>query len=700
MRNKISADFKKYCEYYYNEKLLNINLDGKILELPYVIIYDNLYHSISAKDISFRIHYNNFMVEEKILALTEEMFRQYCTDNNIKEMLAEKRLRLFDIIKNNNKLELEIQMLNYVDCIHTNSIIDLKSENNYTSLRELLHNNGKLDEISNSKLANQFDISIALFTGDNCLVVKKIKSDGIIGEENLYPSIADSIMLEDIIDNNLVCKKLEKEFNLKYEYVDEIFFLGIARNLIKGGKTDIFFLVTTKLNNSDILGRYYFENNRNNSILEFVKFNSIKYDERIFITDKKIFNFDMKAIMSEKLDNMTLELLGSISLFINWINKEDLVESSAGTNDIDKILKIIKNKISNKSKDIIKYVEAYFEFISDEKEREFEIQIGNLIKLEIDKYLENVFDRILLDSNFSYKVKYASFYSLCTLYRRNKEYSKYHKLIDSYTKDFQTQYTFPHLKSMCLREIISLRKIGYNLDLKDSINLAKEAKNNLPNNIGVLHSYAVVVAMAFEEELYDINNEENKKELYDAIEIAQRIINKEDFAKFYSTYGRLLCIDGKYDEAKKNIRNAIDKEDKDKLGYALSIGDYQTQLLNVEFKKSKNEFSDIKKLLENKVEGVKTDIIEAREKLENEKTNNLEFLGFFTAIISFTIGSIQIANGQDVRDAARLIVVLAGSLLIVLGGFGTILHGKNRFMSNLFTGIMGIVMIILGLSFI
>ena len=71
--------------------------------------------------------------------------------------------------------------------------------------------------------------------------------------------------------------------------------------------------------------------------------------------------------------------------------------------------------------------------------------------------------------------------------------------------------------------------------------------------------------------------------------------------------------------------------------------------------------------------------MEAQEKETMAK--NMEFLGLFSGIVSFTIGSLSISGAiaeQSIRHAAGLIVVLMGALMCVFAAFGIILHGFHK----------------------
>jgi hypothetical protein len=58
------------------------------------------------------------------------------------------------------------------------------------------------------------------------------------------------------------------------------------------------------------------------------------------------------------------------------------------------------------------------------------------------------------------------------------------------------------------------------------------------------------------------------------------------------------------------------------------------------------------------------------------------------------LGSIQVLNNQSFIDAIRLILVLCGGLLLVLGEFGIILNGNKNIKRNIVVWILGASLII------
>lgn len=69
---------------------------------------------------------------------------------------------------------------------------------------------------------------------------------------------------------------------------------------------------------------------------------------------------------------------------------------------------------------------------------------------------------------------------------------------------------------------------------------------------------------------------------------------------------------------------------------------------------------------------------EFEEKMNGMTMKNLEILGFFTAVISFTIGSLELARGQTVFDASRLVLVLLAGVLAVFSCYSFLLNSLAR----------------------
>lgn len=69
------------------------------------------------------------------------------------------------------------------------------------------------------------------------------------------------------------------------------------------------------------------------------------------------------------------------------------------------------------------------------------------------------------------------------------------------------------------------------------------------------------------------------------------------------------------------------------------------------------------------------------DEINGSLMRNLEYLGIFAGIISFTIGSLSLANGASkysLIGAGALILILFGALVGTYGLFDIIIHGYKR----------------------
>ena len=219
--------------------------------------------------------------------------------------------------------------------------------------------------------------------------------------------------------------------------------------------------------------------------------------------------------------------------------------------------------------------------------------------------------------------------------------------------------------------------------LKELMKDAKTNSINLSENYGGHHAYAETVALVFENgsaQLREALTEAPEHWLEDAkTSVIKAIARDEGYAKFYCTYGRIHALCGDFEEAIKNINRAIALEKNTRSDYSIRIGQYSSyyQQFRSQQKLKLQEAQMAEQMQEMKL------AMEAQEKETMAK--NMEFLGLFSGIVSFTIGSLTITGAiaeQSIKHAAGLIVVLLGALMCVFAAFGMILHGFHVVKKN------------------
>lgn len=296
----------------------------------------------------------------------------------------------------------------------------------------------------------------------------------------------------------------------------------------------------------------------------------------------------------------------------------------------------------------------------------------------------------LLDGSVDDDAAYAGFYCLNIVYRRNRDYSLLERLMVTNEARFGRRPTFQHLQVLFTID----RGVGRRKD--ELIRWAFEDAEMNPENAGYVHLFADVVASLTEESDADVEREIVSKWLDEAVCAADRAIKLDSrYAKYYSTKARLLALRGQFHDSLELIRTAIDMEDSTRPDYAIRLGEYQSRRLWIQARRSDQAFalssSEAAAALEQRYSSLREELEVATRKIDESTVRNLEFLGFFAGLISFTIASVQIAGAQNADDATRLILVLTGGLLIAFAGFGAILESGRIVGSVVRMGTVGVI---------
>ncbi|MBR1682014.1 MAG: toll/interleukin-1 receptor domain-containing protein [Bacteroidaceae bacterium] len=167
---------------------------------------------------------------------------------------------------------------------------------------------------------------------------------------------------------------------------------------------------------------------------------------------------------------------------------------------------------------------------------------------------------------------YEAFFSLATIHRHDRDFSKLWTLISEAEKrdDLSRHASFSHIKIMYETHSESL----YDYDLL--LNTAHQSACDLFQNSGYHHTFANAFATICEkclpEDLQTIVDTWYDSALYC---VNKAISLEPDYAKYYCTKARIVSIKHHYEESSELILKAIDMEDSRKADYALLIGNYQ-----------------------------------------------------------------------------------------------------------------------------
>lgn len=340
--------------------------------------------------------------------------------------------------------------------------------------------------------------------------------------------------------------------------------------------------------------------------------------------------------------------------------------------------------------------------LPNETTREFELKIISVCTEKQPDFFITWVEKLLNTKND--KSAFSAFCILVNLARRSYNRTKEAELLDTYSKRFNRHVYLNHLK------LLSMLDNRREIDSNEILELAFNNSRIMFTNAGVHHAFADAVAIIFEDTEFLPNEKPDiiwLKRGEAAIQIA--LDKDKTYAKFYCTKARILSLRGKHEEALDNINTAIDYEDSRKVDYVLRIEKYQTysqlirlRQLNQSVKQHIDE--EFSKQKVNYLEEISQQKTNLEEQMERSRIKNMEFLGLFAGIISFTIGTIDISQNLasiSIIGTVGLIIVLMGSLLCVFAGFGIILHGYKgqESIRNYIVFFLGVVVILGGVYF-
>ena len=327
--------------------------------------------------------------------------------------------------------------------------------------------------------------------------------------------------------------------------------------------------------------------------------------------------------------------------------------------------------------------------------REFEVELTKLVNSLSDET-----DLLALLKSTDEKRKFVGVYGLFIYYRHLMEYDKLENLFDSSKELFDQYHSLGHLRTIFYIDsdaYYSSDEIMQHLcDASDVINhyrrIEKQSPDKQINLAGVEHAFADLFATYCEryESLQESIIAKWYKRALSAVDSA--IHHSPEYAKYYCTRGRILALANHYDAALDEIQKAIRVESPsgNKENYSLRIMQYQSHKLNVQAKYQIYKLKSQQEKLNEDIGKMKSSLI-----------SNIEIIGFFSGIISFIIGSLTLANGETAKDAASLIIVLFGALLVVLDGFSFLLHSERKhFLKYIIILVIGVAIIIGGLHLV
>lgn len=316
----------------YNQDVANavsISYKGAQLLLPQILIFDNTKSQLDLKDIYFIHEGSTFQLPQIIKGITEEAYnRKVKLLRTKKQYRNEKNLRLKSI--QIDKATLNVEDVYYKDYIHTNMVLDFK-KNGHQTLRNTIHK-GKLEKLEESVLANHLGINILLFTIDNKLILLKRSKRTALMQGQLC-SVSGAFNATGVLNNSIntpvpfsqllsfLYREAVEEIGVKAENIFDLVVLGITRELIRGGKPELFTVAKVSSTELEVKKQWIDAKSKEESskIFFFPFDTSLLTKDYFTVDDAQFFAHEIDRFLDEYLKNAAITLLTNIALWKNYV---------------------------------------------------------------------------------------------------------------------------------------------------------------------------------------------------------------------------------------------------------------------------------------------------------------------------------------------------------------------------------------------
>lgn len=263
--------------YFERQREINLYKNGRLL-LPAINVFTN-----NTGDLSVMFEDSTDFFE--LPALLKENAAKLISAHKASSVSNSVTIRLTDFNYDCDRKELTLvtERSNYLDMLMTNRCMDFDLEG--MTVRSLYEPESSVSALADSKLCNQIGINGLVYTSDNYLLIEKRGRKKAVWKNKFAQPISLALKLKDVeTDVNgkigptpadaekcfkkVISKTLSNNFGLTvadgnnngdYEFTLSKNFMGIARDLLEGGKPNLYFYVKVNMSAQEL--KAYLENN-------------------------------------------------------------------------------------------------------------------------------------------------------------------------------------------------------------------------------------------------------------------------------------------------------------------------------------------------------------------------------------------------------------------------------------------------------
>lgn len=317
----------------------------------------------------------------------------------------------------------------------------------------------------------------------------------------------------------------------------------------------------------------------------------------------------------------------------------------------------------------IQTVEAWREFVRTlppRSERDYYTQV---IEVALVNPLQDVLERELADDESSPDFRFAAFYGLLVRFRREKNFTEFESLVDSYLDEFKDEPVMDVLRAEALA-FDSRDKAR----LAEARRLARRALEKFDRPGARLLNAEICL------KLYDAEDQRTRdliSEADDHINIA--LSGAPGDPKMLALRARIRAHQNRFNEAYSDVFAALDSEDSRREDYAIRVMDHQMSRMEVVLRDYLHRLEDAQSI--------------ASEEFGQARRTMLETLGLLAAVIAFLSTTVTVSIQLSLEDAAKYSLISAGTVLLVFIGFSLVISRTQSWIRVAVAGLIALVMV-------
>ncbi|MBB0025865.1 toll/interleukin-1 receptor domain-containing protein [Ralstonia pickettii] len=238
-------------------------------------------------------------------------------------------------IEAGGRVLLQFQQAEYFDYVKTNMAMDFPDPMD-GRLRDEVHPHGRLEPLAQSDLANHTGISGLVFSNDGKMIIQKRGPQVFTNPNQLCPGYSGVLNANDLrqslgrheqatLNEVNVLRELHEELGVNGRQITNRCFMGLSRELLRGGKPELFYAVDVQMSASEILACYPMD--REGDIIEV----PLRYARARLSLEESLYYRERFEKLVTQLENEGRALL-SVTLLTNlafWVNQNQPARSVA-----------------------------------------------------------------------------------------------------------------------------------------------------------------------------------------------------------------------------------------------------------------------------------------------------------------------------------------------------------------------------------